>query len=83
MNRSEETRAAVINYLRSIHATPAAPVNLHQLTVALAKANFTQEEIVRALFWLEADRVLELMQGNLVRVMHFMTVDEDAPALTR
>ena len=79
MNRREEARAAVINYLRSIHATPAAPVNLHQLTVALAKANFTQEEIVRALFWLETDRVLELMQGNLVRVMHFMTVDEDAP----
>ncbi|MEN3149918.1 hypothetical protein ABCW43_21690 [Neorhizobium sp. IRAMC:178] len=78
MNRREETRAAVINYLRSVHATPVAPVNLHQVTVALAKANFTQEEIVRALFWLETDHVLELMQGNLVRVMHFMTVDEDA-----
>jgi uncharacterized protein Smg (DUF494 family) len=79
MNRREETRAAVINYLRSIHATPVAPVNLHELTAALAKANFTQEEILRALFWLETDRVLEFMQGNLVRVMHFMTVDEDAP----
>lgn len=79
MNRREETRAAVINYLRFINAMPVAPVNLHQVTGVLAKANFTQEEIVRALFWLETDRVPELMQANLVRVMHFMTVDEDAP----
>jgi uncharacterized protein Smg (DUF494 family) len=79
MKRREETRAAVIEYLRAINATPVAPVNLHQLTGALAKANFTQEEILRALFWLESDRVLELMQGNLVRVMHFMKIDENTP----
>ena len=77
MQRREQTRAAILDYLRSVHATPVTPVDLHQVTIALTNARFTQEEIVRGLFWLDSDRVVELMEGNFVRVMHFMTVEED------
>ena len=77
MHRREQTRAAILDYLRSVQATPVTPVDLHQVTIALTKAEFTQEEIVRGLFWLDHDRVVELMEGNFVRVMHFMTVEED------
>jgi hypothetical protein len=80
VNRRETTRMAILDYLRSTKATPTAPLDLHHVTTSLVGSGFTQEEIVRALFSLYHDRVIELMDGNFVRVMHFMTIEEEEPS---
>lgn len=78
MIRRFETRTAVLDFLRGQNATPLAPLLLHEVTRALAQANFTQEEIIRALFSLDHEQVIDLMPGGFVRVMHFMKDDVEA-----
>lgn len=47
------------------------------MTTSLTAQGFGQEEIVRGLFSLDHDQVIELMEGNYVRVMHFTVEEED------
>jgi hypothetical protein len=75
--RLDETRGAIIEALLHAKASPVVPVSLYEIGVVLSSANFSQEEIVRALFSLEHDRVIELVDDNHIRVMHYMT-DPDA-----
>lgn len=80
MKRREQTRAAILEYLRSVKASPVAPLDLHHVTTSLTAQGFGQEEIVRGLFSLDHDQVIELMEGNYVRVMHFTVIEEEDQA---
>jgi hypothetical protein len=75
--RLDLARVAVIEALRQAKASPVMPVTLYEISAVLGSGGFSKEEIVRALFSLDRERVIELMDGTYIRVMHYMT-DPDA-----
>jgi len=68
MNRFDDTRAAIMDQLRLLKATPATPISLYDIDVPLDRAGFTQDEIVSALFQMQDDKDIELITGNRLRV---------------
>lgn len=67
MERDEQVRSALFDQLRAHDAAPDNPINLLTIGPALVYAGYSQEEIVHALFFLEAEKRIELLPGNRVR----------------
>ena len=60
MSRHDDTKAAIMDHLRELRATPEAPVNLYHIGVPLVTKGFGEQEIYIALRGLEAEQVIEL-----------------------
>jgi len=66
MTRSTELRDAIIE-LASAKAEPGKPVNRLEIGPALiVERNFSQDEVVNALFGLQADGVIQMLEGNRI-----------------
>ena len=68
MSRFDETCTALLDQLRLLKATPAAPISLYDIGVPLVAAGFTEDEIFHALLQLQHDKAIELIEGNRLRV---------------
>jgi len=64
MSRHEETKAAIMDLLRELQATPEAPVNLYHIGVPLVAKGFTEQEIYMALRDIEGEQVIALDEGT-------------------
>jgi hypothetical protein len=69
MDRHDETKAAIINRLRELNAEPSKPISIYEIGVPLVKAQFTEDEIMYALFALESEKTIELMGDNRLRLL--------------
>ncbi|EPE98427.1 hypothetical protein [Rhizobium grahamii] len=64
MTRTAELREAIIELARA-KAEPGQPVNLLDLGPTLVvERNYSQDEVVNALFGLQADGVIQMLEGN-------------------
>lgn len=64
-----DIRQAILDAANS-KAERGAPVNLLEIGPELLKDDrFTQDEIVNALYAMQSDKVIELLEGNRMRVL--------------
>ncbi|MGO7674853.1 hypothetical protein ACC685_33360 [Rhizobium ruizarguesonis] len=68
MTRHDETKAAIVALLREIEADPAKPLSLYDIGVPLVPKGYTQDELVSALYALQAEGVISLIEGNRLQV---------------
>lgn len=66
--RHDDTKAAIVGLLREIAADPAHPVSLYDIGVPLVPKGFSQDELAAALYSLQAEGVLSLIEGNRLRL---------------
>ncbi len=66
MNRYDETRAALVELLRTFGADA---VSVYKVGVPLVSQGFSQDEILNVLFTLSREGVIELLGTNELRVL--------------
>jgi diketogulonate reductase-like aldo/keto reductase len=66
LNRYEETRAALLDLLRTLGVDP---VSLYKVGVPLVGQGFTQDDILNVLFALSREGVIEFLPGNSLMVL--------------
>lgn len=67
MSRHEEAKAALADLLHDLGAEPATPIDLYAIGVPLVGQEFTQDEIVSALYAFHRDGQIALIEGNRLR----------------
>lgn len=68
MERAEQTKAAIIDRLKALELQPNQPISLFEIGTALVPVGYSQDELVWALFALQSDRKIELLNGNRLRL---------------
>ena len=79
MERDEEVRAAVVDCIREFAETHSAISN-YLLGAPLVSAGFTELEIADALLALNDAGVVELLEGNRVRLLETPACREARPS---
>ena len=69
MNRDEQTKAAIIERLNELGLEPNQPVSLFEIGTSLVPAGYSQDELVWALFALQSDKKIELLNGNRLQLL--------------
>ena len=69
MDRDEQTKVAIIDRLSELDLQPNQPVSLFEIGTALVPAGYSQEELVWALFALQSDKKIELLNGNRLQLL--------------
>ena len=61
---------AILDVLRDIKATPDQPIEIYAIGIPMVmERKFTEDEVYHALMWLQSDKVIELMDGNRLRLV--------------
>ncbi|MBZ9790549.1 hypothetical protein K9B32_10505 [Rhizobium sp. 3T7] len=69
MSKAKDLRQAILDAANS-KVAKGTPVSLLEIgPTLLIEQNFTQEELVNALFAMQGDTVIELLDGNRMRVL--------------
>lgn len=69
MSRYEETVTAVLDLLRSIGADTVTPISNLKIGPPLVENGFSESEIADALIRLDKEKVIELVEGNQLRLV--------------
>jgi hypothetical protein len=64
MKRHEETNAALVALLKTLGAEPGVPLSLCEIGPPLLAEEFTQNEILHALYPLKDHGVIDLIEDN-------------------
>ncbi|MBD8663110.1 hypothetical protein IFT59_07570 [Rhizobium sp. CFBP 8752] len=64
---------AIRDCLRKLDAKPGEPVNIFSIGEPLIDAWFDQDSIVNGLYSLEAQQVIEIMNGNRISLLKAIT----------
>ncbi|WP_139276471.1 hypothetical protein [Pararhizobium antarcticum] len=67
---------AVLDVLRKIDATPEKPIGLYVIGIPLiveAEEKLTEDEILSAIFWLQSEKVIELLGDNTLSLVRSLS----------
>lgn len=61
---------ALLDVLRSISASPEHPIVMYEIGLPMiVERKYTQNETMNALYWLQSQGVIELLEGNRLRLL--------------
>lgn len=69
MERHEATKAAILDLLRDKHLQAGSAIGMYEIGVPLVANGFEQDELLNALFALESDGTIELLEANGLRLL--------------
>ena len=69
MRTTEDLETALRDVLVALRAAPDNPISLLLVGSSLVEQGFTQGQIASQLFKMEANKQIELLQGNRVRLL--------------
>lgn len=67
---------AIVDLLRRMKATPEVPNSLYDIGVPLVDDGFSQNAILNGLYKLQSERIIELIDGNRLRLVKALPVSE-------
>ena len=68
METQSPAKVAFLDLLREKNASPDVPISNYEIGPPLVAKGFTQDEIVNAMFALQHEGHIEIMNGNRTRV---------------
>jgi hypothetical protein len=69
MRADDQLPTALAEVLASLDAGPINPVSLLRVGSALMEQGFTQDQIIKRLYLMEAANEIELLEGNRLRLI--------------
>jgi hypothetical protein len=61
---------AILNVLRDIKVTPEKAIGMFEIGIPLViDQRFTVDEVLNGLFWLQSEKVVELLGNNTLRLL--------------
>lgn len=66
----DKASGALIDVLRDINAKPDQPIEMYAIGIPMVvEQKFTEDNVYHALMWLKSQGVIELMEGNRLRLV--------------
>lgn len=69
MERHDAVKATILDLLRDRQLEPGSAISMYEIGVPLVAKGFDQHELVQALFSLEADKTIEILPANGLRLL--------------
>lgn len=69
LERHEATKAAILDLLREKQTQAGSAIGMYEIGAPLVANGFEQDELLHALFALENDGTIELLEANGLRLL--------------